>query len=250
MSKFPLKPTTFFYAVSLVFLLAACGSGEETIPKNVKPVQLEFFETYTFEELRVNWEIACMQQERLDSSDTTGKSVPMDQISKNRLRNLVDFSNTVVISSQFGMVAKSDREKVSQLLNKTEIRSNFPDDVEFLWALDPEEGTDKYVLYAVKIPPGGKAQISGKDLKDVEMVSDNYSGSPALNVTMTKKGALKWELMTGRNLNKALAICIDRKVVICPIVNSVITGGNLQISGNFTVQEAEDLVMGIKAGKR
>lgn len=244
MFSISVKSFSVFSTGLLCLILSACGSGEESIPANVKPVKLEFLETYSFQELQANWELACLVQERLDSTSVDSSAHMMD-----KLGTLIDFSNAINMAGVFGEVTKSNKEKVSNILNSPEIKKNFPEDVEFLWAAEPVM-SGHYLLYAVKRPHSNKNVITGKDVENVEVEEDESSGQLILSLTMTNDGADKWFQLTERNVERALAITIDGKVMSAPLVNSPIAGGKVWISGNFTVQEAENLAMGIRAGKR
>jgi SecD/SecF fusion protein len=66
---------------------------------------------------------------------------------------------------------------------------------------------------------------------------------------MTKQGQHDWEVMTAKNLGLPIAITIDNHVLSCPVVTGVISGGETEISGNFSVAEAEELAARINKGK-
>lgn len=237
---------SFPFLIGILFiaalLMTACGNDKQPIPKNVRPVQLEFFEVYTLIELRTQWEMACSEQEK---SDTVNGSVG----AADHLRNLVELPQTMNVGGVFGMVSKLNRGKVTELLQRPEIKTKFPTDVEFLWSADPAMNGN-FILYAVKIPKKGVPLLTGKDVEDVEVVTDESTDGPILSITMTSKGSRKWEILTAKNVERAVAVTIDRKVMTAPIVNEPITGGKVWISGSFTVEEAENLALAIKAGSR
>lgn len=244
--SFTISKTVYFAFLTalLLLLLPACGSEEQSLPKNVQPVKLEFFEVYFLSELESQWEMACNEQEKSDTANLSGSVGKVDY-----LRNMVMFPEAMNTGGVFGKVSKSNKEKVTALLQSPEIKSKFPKDVAFLWSADPTMD-GKFILYAVKIPEKGTSSLTGKDVKEVEIVTDEYTDGPILSITMTSKGSHKWELLTARNVQRAIAITIDRQVMTAPIVNEPIAGGKVWISGSFTVEEAENLAMAIKAGSR
>ena len=68
-------------------------------------------------------------------------------------------------------------------------------------------------------------------------------------MSMNGEGASVWARMTGDNIGKQIAIVLDGMVYSYPMVNSKIEGGSSQITGNFTLEEAEDLANVLKSGK-
>ena len=64
---------------------------------------------------------------------------------------------------------------------------------------------------------------------------------PVVSIELTKQGALKFEQATERNLGKPIAIVLGKKVITMPIVQGKISGGKIQISGNFSMEEAKKL---------
>lgn len=90
--------------------------------------------------------------------------------------------------------------------------------------------------------------LTGADLKSADTVFDQNSGKPAVSIEFTDEGSKKFEEITGRNVGKPLAIILDNEVVSAPVVNEKIVGGTAQISGSFTVEEAEKLEVQLNAG--
>jgi preprotein translocase subunit SecD len=75
---------------------------------------------------------------------------------------------------------------------------------------------------------------------------DPTYGTITVDVTMSVDGADKWGQMTTENAGKFVAITMDDLVYSAPRVNEPILGGNTQISGNFTKEDAEDLSGSVK----
>ena len=68
------------------------------------------------------------------------------------------------------------------------------------------------------------------------------NGEITINLSMTDAGADVWSRMTSENVGRIIAITINDVVYSAPVVRTAITGGNTQISGNFTFDEANELV--------
>ncbi|AKM82949.1 protein-export membrane protein SecD [Candidatus Woesebacteria bacterium RIFOXYC1_FULL_31_51] len=90
--------------------------------------------------------------------------------------------------------------------------------------------------------------LTGADLKSADVVFDKNTGKPAISIVFNEEGAKKFEIITGKNIGKPLAIILDNDLVSAPVVNEKITGGQAQISGNFTLEEAKKLEVQLNAG--
>ena len=116
-----------------------------------------------------------------------------------------------------------------------------PDDAEVLKG-DPKRGQGGYYLVD-KV-----AVVTGKDLRSVRQTTDEWN-SPAVTFTLNPDGGARFEQVTGANIGKNIAIILDKKVQSAPVVEDRIlrTQGGV-IRGRFTPEEAEDLVIVLKAG--
>jgi len=90
--------------------------------------------------------------------------------------------------------------------------------------------------------------LTGADLKSAEVAFDRTSGKPSVSLQFTSDGATKFEELTGRNIKKALPILLDEQLISAPIVQEKISGGNAQISGNFSMEEAKNMAIELNAG--
>lgn len=100
-------------------------------------------------------------------------------------------------------------------------------------------------------PPGElwqNTKLSGEQLKRARVEFDRQTGSPIVALEFNGEGAKLFEDITGRNVNKQVAIFLDGQIISAPRVNQKITGGNAVITGSFTVAEAQDLAKRLNAG--
>ena len=88
-------------------------------------------------------------------------------------------------------------------------------------------------------------RLAGADAKD----EFDQNHRPIVSMTMTTSGARDWATLTKKNLKKCVAIVLDGYVYSAPVVQNEITGGNSQISGNFTTDDTRDLANVLKSGK-
>ncbi|TKT73365.1 protein translocase subunit SecD [Afipia massiliensis] len=103
---------------------------------------------------------------------------------------------------------------------------------------------------APKVPYVIKKQVlvSGGDLTDAQPGFDQRSGEPIVSFRFNTSGARKFAQATLENVGQPFAIVLDNEVISAPVIREPITGGSGQISGNFTVQGANDLSILLRAG--
>nr|WP_316653948.1 protein translocase subunit SecDF [uncultured Gellertiella sp.] len=115
----------------------------------------------------------------------------------------------------------------------------------------PPAGTE--VLYSRDDPPvpyvvEKRALISGEDLVDAQASINQQNSEPVVSFRFNSKGALRFAEATQQNVGKPFAIILDKQVISAPRINEPIIGGSGQISGNFTVETANDLAVLLRAG--
>jgi preprotein translocase subunit SecD len=101
-----------------------------------------------------------------------------------------------------------------------------------------------------KIPYVIKKQVlvSGGDLTDAQPGFDQRSGEPIVSFRFNTSGSRKFAQATSENVGQPFAIVLDNEVISAPVIREPITGGSGQISGSFTVQQANDLAILLRAG--
>jgi preprotein translocase subunit SecD/SecD/SecF fusion protein len=92
------------------------------------------------------------------------------------------------------------------------------------------------------------AAMTGEDLANAQAGFDQRSNIPIVDFTLTGGGAAKFARLTTQNVGKQFAIVLDDKSISAPVIREPITGGRGQISGNFTVQTANNLAILLRAG--
>jgi preprotein translocase subunit SecD len=90
--------------------------------------------------------------------------------------------------------------------------------------------------------------VSGGDLSDAQTGFDQRSGEPIVTFRFNTVGSRKFAQATTENVNLPFAIVLDNQVISAPVIREPITGGSGQISGNFTVQSANELAILLRAG--
>ena len=137
-------------------------------------------------------------------------------------------------------------------MNNDVVKSALPADVKFflVWKKKQQKVTSGSFLYMLskQCPVAKKHRWKVKALKKLKQDFDEM-GRPAIKMQMTPTGSKTWASLTAKNVDRPIAIALDDIVYSAPNVNGAIEGGNSEISGSFTVEEAQDLANILKSGK-
>ena len=154
-------------------------------------------------------------------------------------------------SNAVATVKLSDTASVNKILNSEIAKEARPSNlryVDFMWAYKPQEDAPDYLeLYAIKSNASKKAPIDGA----VESARVDYDQMRRIvvDMQMDANGTKEWKSLTEKNVGRPIAVTLDNRVYTAPNVNEPIPNGSSQISGNFTEDEAKDLVNVLSAGK-
>ncbi|MBM3444684.1 MAG: protein translocase subunit SecDF [Bacteroidetes bacterium] len=164
-----------------------------------------------------------------------------------------DAQGRMNFAPNLGYISTRDTALMSEYLAIESVRGQFPGNVRFVFGIPEtnEQGVkgDVVAVYALKTIEGqDKAKLEGDG---VQQASQDYDdrGRPAIKMLMTKQGERTWGEMTTNNVGKPIAIVLDNLVYSAPTVINPITTGNSEISGNFTIEEAQDLANILQSGK-
>lgn len=239
--------------------------------------ELEFWETYKFEEVI---EFLWTANETLKSKkQTETATVANDTLAETKPESDVDKLLTGVSSDSLsndstqelgpifslmqgqgfqgspiiGFFATKDTAQVNTYLKDPQVRALLRGDlrhVKFAWG-KPKRNSNVTELYALKGNAQHVAPLSGGVVTDARADFDNMN-KPVVSMQMNAKGAKDWEILTGKAFNQQsnIAIVLDNIVYSAPgVTTGPIAGGSSSISGDFTVQETKDLANILKAGK-
>ncbi|MDQ1095743.1 MULTISPECIES: protein translocase subunit SecD [Chryseobacterium] len=148
-------------------------------------------------------------------------------------------------------VKLSDTAVVNKILNSKVAQSLRPANIkytQFMWGYKPEANDpESLVLYAIRSNINQKAPVDGA----VESANISYDelGRVVVDMQMDSKGAKEWKTLTEKNVGKPVAVTLDNRVYTAPNVVNAIPNGRTQISGNFSQEEAKELVDVLGAGK-
>ncbi|MCD7721864.1 MAG: protein translocase subunit SecDF [Prevotellaceae bacterium] len=151
-----------------------------------------------------------------------------------------------------GIAHKRNLEAISELFDTPEAKQILPSDLRLRWGakgINSTDASDYYYLYAIRVTErDGRAPLEGDVITGASDEFDQ-NGRPCVSMKMNVDGARRWAALTKLNVGKCIAIVLDDNVYSAPTVQNEITGGNSQITGNFTPEDTKDLANVLESGK-
>ncbi|SOE21186.1 SecD/SecF fusion protein [Spirosomataceae bacterium TFI 002] len=178
-------------------------------------------------------------------TQSTGDSLSTDSLGNN-LFNRLFFIN------QGGFAVRTkDSSRVNEIMRRQAVKQLFPSNLTFHYDVKPfmNVNTNEEVVNLYMVKDAGKAPLEGDVVTNARQDYDPTNGRPDVSMQMNAVGARKWQSLTAENVGQRVAIMLDGYVYSAPNVNQEISGGNSSISGDFSVEEAQDLANVLKAGK-
>ena len=146
-----------------------------------------------------------------------------------------------------------DTAEVNKIIYSALAKQIIPSDCKLMWGAKPEDGLNAknmFGLYAIKVTStSGRAPLEGDVVTEARDEFDQMTGRPKVTMAMNTTGARRWAEMTKANQGRAVAVTLDGVVYSAPRVINEITGGNTEITGNFTVEDTKDLANTLKSGR-
>ncbi|MFV0304518.1 MAG: protein translocase subunit SecD [Moheibacter sp.] len=178
---------------------------------------------------------------------------------KTDLQNLQSVINQPLEGNSLFSVATKDTAIFNTVLNAQGLKASMPSSIrnfKYSWANKPVESKDtningKYLsLYALSGDQENQPLLPGDVINQAagERNTGSISNEPVVTMKMNSEGAAKWANITEQNIGNSIAIVLDNMVYSAPNINEKISGGSSQISGNFTLNEAQDLANILQAG--
>ena len=209
--------------------------------------QLEFWLTYESKDAKVFLddinEFSDMGQ-TVDSTD----SVEVTSVS-NGVKLYDKLSVYASSGAVAGMARLADTSSINYILREAAKKNVYDSkrEVKFMWGNKPDTA-DFIALYAIEVTTkDGSPLLDGGCITDASHDVGNQGNE--VNMKMNSTGAREWKRITGENVGRCIAIVLDNQVYSAPNVNGEIAGGRSQITGRFTIEEAQDLANVLKSGK-
>ena len=238
---------------------------------------LEFWETYNSEEIipalqsvdnKLRSVLAMTSEEATDTAtvetavsatdslaaalkgETADNEALMEQMKKEHpLASILQLGG---YQSVVGIANHRDTAEVNRLLAMDEAQALLPKDLRLKWgvkAADGDKSGQFFELYAIKSTErNGRAPLEGDVITDATNTYDQHN-KPCVSMSMNTDGSRRWAALTKKNIGNAIAIVLDGYVYSAPNVQNEISGGNSQITGNFTPEDTKDLANVLKSGK-
>ena len=152
-----------------------------------------------------------------------------------------------------------DTLQINTIINNENVKKLIPSNIKFLWSVKSITSTtdangqvnnidgEVIELFIIRTSRGGNAPLTGEVITDARQDLDQ-SARPSISMQMNSNGAKEWRKLTSQNIGRRVAIVLDDFVYSAPFVQNEIPNGNSQITGNFTLEEAQDLANILKAG--
>jgi len=118
------------------------------------------------------------------------------------------------------------------------------DIIAYGYKIESQTGRRVKIPYLIK----RKTLLTGEALEDAKVTISNRFGEPYVSLKFDSQGARDFDRITAQNVKKRLAIVLDGVVHSAPVIQERISGGNAQITGSFTMEEAHDLAIVLRAG--
>ena len=220
---------------------------------------LQFWAVYNLDEIGKGYETAAASLSSF-LSGTTDSSGVADSAKKAKYASALYEVMTpldiraekIPYNRQYNFITHAkDTASLNYYLTLDIVRNGFPTDSKILLGAEetPEKGFKYIPVYVVKTLPGGeKAPMDGESVEEAFQGYDE-KGAPSIKMNMTSTGAKKWADLTKNNVNRPVAIALDDIVYTAPNVMGPIEGGQTEISGRFSPEEAQDLANILKSGR-
>ncbi|MFZ2339749.1 MAG: hypothetical protein WAW07_08530 [Bacteroidales bacterium] len=156
-------------------------------------------------------------------------------------------------SCMIGLAEGKDTSMVNMYLKMDKIKAPFPNDLKFCWDSNPykyDPSKALYGLHAIKVTTANRhAPLTGSAIISAEATTGSDNKDVKISLTMDPDGAKTWAEMTRENISRCIAVVYNGYVRSYPRVRSEISGGATEITGDFTIEEANDLVNTLKSGQ-
>ncbi len=218
---------------------------------------LEFWETYTLGETMSSLTALDKRLAGADAKDSAAADSIKAKAAKAKsaaeqhplFSKLIMMQGMQPTNCVVGYAIAKDTAAINAMVNSEAAKSILPADLKLAWGVKNASGmkANVFELYALRAN-NGQPSMQGDVIADAKDEFDQ-NHRPIVSMTMTTSGARDWATLTKKNLKKCVAIVLDGYVYSAPVVQNEITGGNSQISGNFTTDDTRDLANVLKSGK-
>ncbi|MBI5574761.1 MAG: protein translocase subunit SecD [Deltaproteobacteria bacterium] len=126
------------------------------------------------------------------------------------------------------------------------MKGNLPEDDQLLYQITTDRQTGKISKSPMVVKK--RALLTGDKIKAAKVQFESRQGGAAVSVSFDAQGTKDFDRITAENVKRRLAIILDGTIKSAPVINERISGGEAQITGNFTAEEASDLATVLRSG--
>ncbi|MFC1747123.1 protein translocase subunit SecD, partial [Candidatus Neomarinimicrobiota bacterium] len=155
--------------------------------------------------------------------------------------------NDMVIESRY-------RDAVENILNRPDVQASLPVDGRFLWGSRPETIVSTtgqstfYALYYVNRDPSLSGGVITEARANIGALGSSAANQPVVNVSMNAEGSQDWAQITGANIGNRVALVLDNRVQMAPVIRVKIPNGETVIEGLADMDEAKLIAIVLRAG--
>lgn len=169
------------------------------------------------------------------------------------LGQMVTTTGQPLPSCMIGLADKKDTAQISNYLKMDQIKALFPNDLKFYWSSNPykyDPTKTLYGLHAIKVTTSTKqSPLDGSSIISANATTISGKADVKIGLTMDPEGSKTWAKITRDNIGRCIAVVYNGNVRSYPRVQAEISGGKTEITGDFTFEEANDLVNILKSGE-
>ena len=220
-----------------------------------RSASLEFFDTYRLNEISQ----AMSNLAQRAAADSTANAQAFGNIYQQMMQRIQSGAGNYVVLGY--LKNPIEINQFNEFINSPLAKQLLPGNLKLLWGVTEDTRTEKvdgkdveykfgYPLYALRTS-NGEAALKGNVVTDATTNYDPIRGNE-ISMRMNAEGSRQWSRITEANANdgnRPIAIVLDDQVYSAPNVNSKIDGGQSSITGNFSIDEANDLANVLKSGE-
>ncbi|MBP2675695.1 MAG: secD, partial [Deltaproteobacteria bacterium] len=126
------------------------------------------------------------------------------------------------------------------------LKGNIPEDSQILYQKSTDPATGRLAKSPILVKK--RALLTGDTIKAAKVNFGGQAGGAYVGISFDSRGAKVFDRVTAENVKRRLAIVLDDTVYSAPVIQERISGGDAQITGSFTPEEASDLAIVLRAG--
>lgn len=229
--------------------------GDPVLMRTMDAINRQLLKTKTTTETAQDTTLSGLAKSLGANADSLNVASKLDSLKNLSISPLYSLMTPIQGQQVTFLYNVKDTATINDIFRRADVKSLIPPTLGFFWDVKPEpeitKGVDDLVLNFVEFGRGKKPLLTGEVIVDARLDYDDKA-RPAVSMRMNASGTKIWGKTTAVAAAKApqgrIAIVLDNYVYSAPTVQNPIPNGNSQITGNFSLEEAKDLALVLKAG--